>query len=101
MGSVQNFAHISHATALFEMFRISLSGSIFMYRRMLHWLAALPIRKRSPDPGAADFLHDAFQGIVGPDLDPMAVGEGVVGEGLAALIKFLPTSDPCPLPSDS
>ena len=44
--------------------------------------ATLPIRKRSYNPGAtADLFHDAFQGVVGPDLNPMTVWKGVVGEG--------------------
>lgn len=73
---------------------------MFMYFRVDHWLpvkrsedvtqagggqvqAALPVRKGSNDTGATpDFFHDAFERVVGPDLQPVAVGEAVVAQRL-------------------
>ena len=46
--------------------------------------AALPIGEGADHAGpSADLLHDPLEGIVGPDLDPVAVWEGVVGQRLA------------------
>jgi hypothetical protein len=65
---------------------------MFMYFRVDHWVpepcrgevqAGLTVGERSDDGGSSpDLAHDALEGVVGADLDPMAVGEGVVGEHL-------------------
>jgi hypothetical protein len=45
--------------------------------------AGLTIGERTDHPGSsADLAHDALERIVGADLDPVAVREGVVGQGL-------------------
>ena len=44
----------------------------------------LPIGEGADHAGSsADLFHDPLEGIVGPDLDPVAVREGVVGPRLA------------------
>ena len=45
--------------------------------------AGFAVGERPHDPRSSpDLAHDAFQRVVGSELDPMAVGKGVVGQGL-------------------
>jgi len=50
--------------------------------------AALTVRERANHPGAtADLLHDPFQRVVGPDLGPVDIREGVVGQRLTDVLR--------------
>ena len=78
-----------------------LSG--LMYCRVDYWgrpqvETGLSIREGANDTGApTDLSHNTFQRVIGPQLDPVAIGESIIGQGFLAVLfqqlrKLFPAS---------